>query len=77
MAVTEEEIYVCEEATSASCKRVLESGLAVRKCDETTTRLEYLELSSTVASKDGVVDDASIASWFKEVRNPKSSTLRL
>ena len=84
MTVTEEDLRICEEAASPYVKRVLESGLTVRKCDETTTQLNFLELSSTTALKEGVADDGSIESWFAEVRvsqpypdleNPASSNL--
>ena len=67
MSVTEQDLRACEEATSPLVNRVLESGLTVRKCDETTTQLNFLELSSVDAPKEGVIDDSSIASWFEEV----------
>lgn len=67
MTVTEEVLRICEETASPYVKRVLESGLTVRKCDETTTRLSFLELSGTGAPREGVVDDGSIKSWFAEV----------
>lgn len=71
MAVTEEDLRICEEAASTYVRRVLESGLTVRKCDETTTQLSFLELSSTAVPKEGIVDDNSIKSWFAEVRVPQ------
>ena len=67
MTVTEEDIRICEEAASPYVRRVLDSGLTVRKCDETTTQLNFIELSSTDAPKEGIVDETSIQSWFAEV----------
>lgn len=70
MTVTEEDLRICEGAASPYVKRVLESGLTVRKCDETITHLSFLELSSTTTPKEGAVDDGSIEPWFAEVRVP-------
>lgn len=67
MPVTEDELRLCEEKTSASAEYVLKSGLTLRKCDEKATRLAYLELESGAAPSEGFVDDDSIESWFEEV----------
>lgn len=67
MPVTEDELRLCEEKTSASAEYVLKSGLTLRKCDEKATQLQYLELTSTERLKEGCVDEDSIGSWFEEV----------
>lgn len=68
MTVAEEDLR--EEAASPYVGKVIESGLTVRRCDETTTQLSFLELSRIEVTKEGIVDDNSIESWFAEVRVP-------